>query len=275
MVLVLSASCDRKLEFQHETFATFDAVTFGVDETVGQVKVPVSIYNPTGSEVQITVKAVDGKAVEGVDYEIVSPASGILTFSGENITQEITVNITDYSGEFTGSKDFKIEIASATTGVGVGNYNTASFTIKDLDHPLSKYIGTWSGTMAGMFQSAQWPTSFNVVADENDDTFTKLIIDDGINPYFIAAGIKGATFQAEVSGNQIIVYAEQPMGYSDVVTLGFDAADPNDATAYDHLRFEYNDEDGTLTQLNAYGAYTPGGGGFYEIYMGGPVFTRQ
>ena len=274
MVLVLSASCNRKMEFQHETFATFDAVSFGVDETVGQVKVPVSIYNPTGSEIQITLKAVDGKAVEGVDYEVVSPTSGILTFSGDQTTQEITVNITDYSGEFTGAKDFKLVIESATAGVSVGNYNTASFNIKDLDHPLSKFIGTWEGTMAGMFQSAAWPTSFIVAADENDDTFTKLILDDGINPYFIAAGIKGATFQAEVSGDQIIVYAEQPMGYSDVVVLGFDAADPNEASAYDHLRFQYN-EDGTLTQLNAYGAYTPGAGGFYEIYMGGPVFTRK
>lgn len=274
MVLVLSASCNRKMEFQHETFATFDAVSFGVDETVGQVKVPVSIYNPTGSEIQITLKAVDGKAVEGVDYEVVSPTSGILTFSGDQTTQEITVNITDYSGEFTGAKDFKLVIESATAGVSVGNYNTASFNIKDLDHPLSKYIGTWEGTMVGMFQSGSWPTSFTIAADEDDQTFTKLIIDDGINPYFIAAGIKGVTFQAEVSGDQVVVYAEQPMGYSDVVVLGFDAADPNEASAYDHLRFQYN-EDGTLTQLNAYGAYTPGAGGFYEIYMGGPVFTRK
>ena len=78
----------------------------------------------------------------------------------------------------------------------------------------------------------------------------------------------------KVDGNQLIIYAEQPCGYSDVVLLGFDAADPNAASSYDHARFQLQ-EDGTLVVLTAYGAYTPSGGGFYEIYLGGAVFTKN
>ena len=83
LTLVLTASCNRKVGFEHETFATLDAVSYSVDETVGKLIVPVSIYNPTGAEVQISVSVDDVTATSGTDYDIVSPALGLLTFSGE------------------------------------------------------------------------------------------------------------------------------------------------------------------------------------------------
>ncbi len=275
VAIVLSASCDRKVEFPHATFATFDAVSYNVDENIGTVLVPVSIYNPTGSEVQITVKAADGKAVNGVDYEVVSPASGILSFSGETTTQNVEIKVTDKTGEFTGGKDFTLSIASATQGVTVGNLNVAYFTIKDLDHPLSAFIGEWAGTIAGAFQAPSYNMSFTIAADDNDPNFKQLIFSSGLDPFFVSNGYASASYVGVAqSATEVAVLAEQPVGYQDVVLIGFNNADPDVADDYDDIRFVLN-EDGTLTLTTAYGGYTPSQGGFYEIYYGGATFTKK
>ena len=272
---LLAASCGRKVEYQFDSYATMYSSTYTVAETVGEFNLPVLIQNPTGAEVQVSVKVTEGTAEEGVDYEVISPASGILTFSGETDSLNVVIKINAFEGEFTGTKTFEVAIASATEGLPVGVLSKSTVTINDLDHPLNAYIGQWKGVIAGYF--GNWPTgetTINIKADPEGDPFKDLIFDGGINPYFMAAIGVNPDFQAEVSGNVATVFADQPCGYSDVVTLGFNAADPSAADSYDNIYFELQN-DGTLKLLNAYGAYTPGGGGFYEIYVGGVVFTKQ
>lgn len=167
VALVLSASCDRSIEFQHETFATFDAVSFAVDETAGKVRIPVSIYNPTGSEIQVSVKGVDGSAKVGEDFELSYPASGILTFSADKSTDTLEFAIKPYEGVFTNNKDFTVEIASVTSGVSTGLLRTAKVTIKDVDHPLASILGNYSA--AGV-SAASGAYAWDVVIDKNDDS---------------------------------------------------------------------------------------------------------
>ena len=275
VTLLLAASCGRKVEYQYEKYATLYHSSFSVAENAGELRIPVLVNNTKGADVQVSVKISEGTAEEGVDYEVVSPANGILSFSGETDSLEVVINLlTPNLGEFTGAKDFTVAIASATEGVGVGLISAAKVQIDDVDHPLAAFIGSWSGDMLGKFQSAKWPTTITVTADPEGDPFTDLIFDGGINPYFVAAIGVNPPFSAKVDGNTITVFAEQPMGYSDVVLLGFNHADPSAADAYDHARYELQ-EDGTLVQLNAFGAYTASGGGFYEIYFGGAVFTKN
>ena len=275
VTLLLAASCNRKVEYQYEKYATLYHSSFTVAENAGELRIPVLVKNTKGADVQVSVKIAEGTAVEGVDYEVVSPSNGILSFSGDTDSLDVVINLlTPALGEFTGAKNFNVSVASATEGVGVGLISNANVTIDDIDHPLAAFIGTWTGDMLGMFQSAKWPTTITISADPNGDPFTDLIFDGGINPYFVAAIGANPSFSAKVDGNTVTVLAEQPMGYSDVVLLGFDHADPNAAANYDNARFELQ-EDGTLVQLNAFGAYTPSGGGFYEIYLGGAVFTKN
>ena len=275
VTLLLAASCNRKVEYQYEKYATLYHSSFTVAENAGELRIPVLVKNTKGADVQVSVKIAEGTAVEGVDYEVVSPANGILSFSGDTDSLDVVINLlTPALGEFTGAKNFTVSVASATEGVGVGLISNANVIIDDVDHPLAAFIGTWSGNMLGKFQNPEWPTQITVSADPNGDPFTDLIFDGGINPYFVAAIGANPPFSAKVDGNLVTVFAEQPMGYSDVILLGFDHADSSAATSYDHARFELQ-EDGTLVQLNAFGAYTPSGGGFYEIYLGGAVFTKN
>lgn len=279
MVLALSASCNRAIELQPQTFATLDAVSFSVDETVGKVSVPVSIYNPTGAEVQVTVKGVDGRGVKGVDYDIVSPSSGILTFSGDVTTQNIEVEITDFTGEFTGGKDFKIEIASATAGVSVGNLNTAYFTIKDLDHPLAAFIGEWTGApLVDFFNGDQYTLNLTIVSNDDDPTFNSVLIQN-IDPYFASAGFNannGCNIFVAVANEdrtQLLLESGQPIGYSTCQLLGFDGPDLNTAGTTQYMLFDLN-ADGTLTIPNAFGVYNAGEG-WYSAYLGGLTLSKN
>lgn len=279
VALVFTASCNRKVEFQHETFATFDAVTFSVDENVGTVNVPVSIYNPTGADVQISVVAQDGVAVKGVDYEIVSPVSGLLTFSGETTTQNVEVKIVDFSGEFTGSKDFKLSLASATDGVSVGALNVASFTIKDLDHPLAMFIGEWTGSpLVDYFYGDQYTLDLSILANDNDKTFSSLYVCN-IDPYFAANGFTAAngcnTFLATVNEDKtkLIIASGQPIGYLTCQLIGFDGPDLDSAGTAASFEILLN-EDGTLTIPNAFGVYNEGQG-WYSAYLGGLTLSKK
>lgn len=273
--LLSMASCNRKVEYQFDTYATLYHSSFNVKEDAGEYSIPVLLQNATGADVQVSVKIDEGKAVEGVDYEVISPANGILSFSGETDSLAVVVKIFDsFVGEFTGTKDFTVSISSATAGLLMGDVTSAKVMIDDLDHPLAAWIGSWTGEMTGFFGNWKGATTFTVSADPEGDPFTDLIVSGGINPYFVAAAGANPDFSAKVDGNQLIVAAEQPCDYSDVILLGFNAPDPNAADSYDHARFVMQ-EDGTLVQANAFGAYTPSGGGFYEIYLGGAVFTKE
>lgn len=273
--LLSMASCNRKLDYQFDTYATLYHSSFTVKENAGEFNIPVLLQNATGADVQVAVKITEGKAVEGVDYEVISPANGILSFSGETDSLAVVVKIFDtFMGEFTGSKDFDIAISSATEGLSMGILTSAKVMIDDLDHPLNAWIGAWNGAVTGYFGNFSGPNTINISADPDGDPFTDLIVDGGINPYFLAAVGANPNYSAKVDGNQLVVLAEQPCGYSDCVILGFDAADPSAATNYDHVRYELK-EDGTLELLTAYGPYTVSGGGFYEIYLGGSVYTKE
>ncbi len=265
LAVILLASCNRKVEFNHETFATFYEVGYSVNENVGVLEVPVVIYNPTGADVQVTVKGIDGKAVQGTDYEIVEPASGILNFSGATDSLAVKIEIKDdFVGEFTGGKDFKLQIASA---IGVGLLNTANITILDLDHPLAGFIGSWSGVVESG-RGGTYNMAFDIAADDTDPTYTKLVVSSGINHYFHMNGIT-ATFSAvSVSPTQIALPAEQSCNYQNVILIGVDES----GSQITDIFFELN-EDGTMTLLNTFGPYDPEG--WWDIYYGPATFTKK
>ena len=123
--LLLSVSCDRKYEYQELAYATLYKTSYSIAENIGQLKVPVLLNNAPGSDVQVSVKIIPGTAEKDTDYKLISPAGGVLTFSGDTDSLDVVIDITSFEGEFTGGKDFTIEIAqkvapgSKVTGVDI------------------------------------------------------------------------------------------------------------------------------------------------------------
>lgn len=161
-VAVLSISCHNKVDYEYEKFVTMDHYVYSVNENVGEIVLPVHIYNQDCHEVQVSVKSVDGTAVAGTDYELLSPTSGVLTFPGGTDSLVVKVAIKPHEGVYTGNKSFKVQVASTTDGVVNGDLTTAVVTINDLDHPLSAILGdyTATGLVASAGGAAQWKVTF-------------------------------------------------------------------------------------------------------------------
>lgn len=172
VALLSIASCNRKVEYQFDTYATLYRSTFSVSEDAGELSIPVLLKNKSG-DAQISVKVTDGSAEDGIDYEVISPANGILSFSGDTDSLDIVIKVlTPELGQFTGSKDFSVSLSSATAGVTVGAFSNAVVTIDDVDHPLAAILGEYTATG----QMASGGTSWTVKIDKHDDlTKVKII----------------------------------------------------------------------------------------------------
>lgn len=161
------AACNKYAEYKTAPFVSMEVRSATVEESdpATVFSLPVHLYNFEGStSVTYAVEAVT--ATEGVDYALVD-ASGVLNFNG-NAAQTISVSVLGQPGTYTGNLTFKIKLVSATNDVQLGAINTCTVTVKDLDHPLSSILGTYTadGT-CGFGREFQWPVTLS--PDEEND----------------------------------------------------------------------------------------------------------
>lgn len=272
--LLLSVSCDRKYEYQEHTYATLYRTSYSVAEDVEQLKVPVLLNNASGSEVQVSVKLTAGSAEEGTDYELISPASGVLTFSGDTDSLDVVISITSFKGEFTGGKDFTLEISSLTEGVLNGKHTLAKVAIADLDHPLNAFIGSWSGNTTEEFSGASITMMFDIAADPDD--FTKLVITTQDNVLGVPVELTADAELNEDGTGVIVIPTGQPLGYDlnvgPGVYNGVNTPTFSAATSYSDIVMNLN-SDGTMTVPNGYGVFDDQY--IYGCYVGGYTLTKE
>lgn len=284
--VIALASCSRKVEYVHMTFATFDSASYTFNEDVEQIKVPVSIVNPNGAEVSVSVKTIDGKAKEGTDYEILSPVSGVLSFAAGETEQEIVIGI-NYDSNRTGTKDFTLSIVSATEGFQVGGCNSTKLRIKDDNHPLKMFIGEWSASATG-YSGLSYSWSMIVEADESDPTWSNLLVYDvdpftGYFGYTSENGYNIVDAKSNATKDQLIVaydsyiatdeeglIADPGVVYS---ITALDAPTLDQAKNYSDLKFDLSEDGNTLTIETAIG--TLGNGTLYEVIDGPIVFSKK
>lgn len=217
-IALLLVSCDRKVEFKHETFATLSTVRYTVREDAGEFTIPVTIYNPTGDEVQLIVKTDDETAVQDVDYEIVTPANGVLTFSGDESQKDVVIKL-NHNKAFQKSKTFYLSIAATDENFVIGNLNTATCVIKDAEHPLDMFIGEWKGTALSVFDGTSYPLTVNVSEDESDETYTKLKV-DGLEPMQLSS-VTPLSGVVNAEKTQLTISGGQQIGYLDAYSSFF------------------------------------------------------
>lgn len=217
-IALLLVSCDRKVEFKHETFATLSTVRYTVREDAGEFTIPVTIYNPTGDEVQLIVKTDDETAVQDVDYEIVTPANGVLTFSGDESQKDVVIKL-NHNKAFQKSKTFYLSIAATDENFVIGNLNTATCVIKDAEHPLDMFIGEWKGTALSVFDGTSYPLTVNISEDESDETYTKLKV-DGLEPMQLSS-VTPLSGVVNAEKTQLTISGGQQIGYLDAYSSFF------------------------------------------------------
>lgn len=276
-IALLLVSCDRKVEFKHETFATLSTVRYTVREDAGEFTIPVTIYNPTGDEVQLIVKTDDETAVQDVDYEIVTPANGVLTFSGDESQKDVVIKL-NHNKAFQKSKTFYLSIAAADENFVIGNLNTATCVIKDAEHPLDMFIGEWKGTALSVFDGTSYPLTVNISEDESDETYTKLKV-DGLEPMQLSSvtplsGVVNAEkTQLTISGGQQIGYLD---AYSSFFTFYPFAIAGENLNIGEALTITL--KDGALSLDSVYGClftYTDGNEYVWDAYQISKPLTKK
>ena len=277
---LLLVSCDRKVEFQHESFATLNAARYTVREDVGEFTIPVTLFNPTGNESQFVITTKDSTAVKDVDYEIVSPASGVLTFGADETTKDIVVKL-NHNTAFQKSKIFYLSISSADDNYSIGNFNTATCVIKDAEHPLDMFIGEWKGTVSSIYDNTTYHLTVNISEDESDETYTKLRI-DGLEPMTSSltsvSALKG-TVNADKT--KLTIASGQQIGYLDAYSsyFNFNAFEivGDNLNITESLVMTLN-PDGTMTMSSVFGClftYTDGEEYVWDAYAFGAPLTKK
>lgn len=279
--VLLASSCGRKVTYEYVTYATLESDSYSFDEDVQEIAVPVKIYNPTGAEVMLTVTAVDGKALENTDYEIIYPVSGVMTFEAGETSKDIIVGIVEYPDQLTGSKDFTLTIASATQGFDVGNVNTVKVTIKDLDHPLKDFIGVWSASVTG-YSGTNYSWDITVEGDDRDPDYENLIVSNlcpmSAQYYALTPANGYNVFDASVDASKttMTIEKDQYIGSADgedFLITGINAPTYEAASSYMDISFVISSDKKKMVVPNGYGPMDSQG--FMEIYPGGIVFTKK
>lgn len=271
---LLAASCNRKCDYEYVKYATLCTTSYNVAENAGELSIPVVLMNASGSEAQISVSLEALTAEEGADYELITPANGILNFTGDTDTLNVVIAVTAYEGINTGNKAFNVQLSSLTDGVQCGSLNKAKVTIADLDHPLAGFVGQWDGAPVFASDSPEAiPTTLEISIDEEDETNSRMIIYGLEAAYAQYAVPVYGIYDAEKS--IVTVQAGQKTmdaGSSyNFIFIGLDESWSNII----NLEMKYDAAAGTLTTLNAYGALDNNSGSLFSVYEPGAVFTKK
>lgn len=280
-MLVLLASCSQKADFQSKPFVRFDQSAINTTEDVGTVKIPVYAYGKDGATVAIprgeqantsvTFEVIEGTAAKGTDFTV-SPANGVLTFNNSS-EAFIEINIIDHPGVYTGSLNFSIRLTGASDGFTIASEAVSSlnFTIKDNDHPLANFLGTYkTGVVTDYFGDRYIITSD---IEAVDGSTTQLSISN-ICPYSAAVGYSHK-FIGELSADHKVFTVESEQWIVDGALIFYACnVEGNNLVDLPALVFDVDEEAHTFTARTGWAAETASG--FYDLIpSGGVVFTKQ
>ena len=158
-----------------DSFVAIDKTTIMVNETAGQVVIPVTIASVDPMKTAVTYEIVDSTAKVNKHYKLNSNyESGVLSFDGTTRTQNIVVDIIDSTGVYTGDLMFTVNLLSGGKNLNLGASSTCVVKISDLDHPLADILGEYTVTGEDF---AQGKFSYTMTLTKDDTDINTVWID--------------------------------------------------------------------------------------------------
>ena len=151
-----------------DSFVAIDKTTIMVNETAGQVVIPVTIASIDPMKTAVTYEIVDSTAKVNKHYKLNSNyESGVLSFDGTTRTQNIVVDIIDSTGVYTGDLVFTVNLLSGGKNLNLGASSTCVVKISDLDHPLADILGEYTVTGED-FAKGKFSYTMTLTKDDTD-----------------------------------------------------------------------------------------------------------
>lgn len=274
--IAMFASCDvnkTPVWSDDNAFAAFDKVAVSVKEDAVSVKIPVTIASIDPVEVAVTYAAVDTlSAKNGVNFKL-KDESGVLAFDGAQRTAYIEIEIINDAGHFTGDLKFSVDLTGAGD-LNLGANKTCTITITDNDHPLAAILGNYTGSGLDIDGVV---TAFNINVVKDADDLNVVWFENFLPDFASYSSPKRNRFYGNVNATktEIIIPQKQSFGlstdYGPLELYGFDTVSIDDAQDYADIKIKV--EEGKLTFINGFGAFT--GGYIYNAYDGNLVLTKK
>lgn len=246
----------------------------------GKLQIPVMLTSLSGLQGSVDFEitpAEENGAQEGVNFTV-EGSSKTLTFTKENPTQYIVLNIID-NDTFGGDVKLTIKLANPQ-GVNLGATKTCNVTIEDDEHPLSFILGSFTAVGKDYFSGGadeEWVATFEKDASDLNKVWI----------YNIASG--GCSASSPVYGvvnsekTEIHIPVDQTTGANssyDIKLEGWYGASQGeeDIPTGGYITGKIS-EDGTITIEDWYGAHAYNAGtttsaGWYAIEQGA-VFKKN
>lgn len=278
--LVLFGACDQLNDYpvfdDADAFVAITAENFAVLEDAGTLKVPVRLTSLAAKSVTVTFELIDGTAKSGKDFQLKGGAS-VLTYDGSEPVKDIEIDILPQTGIFTGDLSFSV-VLKTVSGVNMGSVDTATVTINDIDHPLSKILGAYTVFGPNYFSGREDTWDVNIEKDPEGDLskvwLTNLVVaGTSLKVYGI---VNDDMSKIEIPvGQQLATSAS----YTSIVLAGFDDPDINQAG----LLPEGSKITMNLTQDSPvkyvmdlpFGSHIEDVDSWYSIVLAGATFTKK
>jgi len=177
VVTATSCSTDTTLFGEDDSFVAFHASSFKGSETDAAINVQVvvgALKSSTPVDVTVEVMADTGRLIakEGKDFTI---ASKTLEFADGMGVMNIVVKPIDNS-IFTGNKTFRLKLASNSANYPTGAISIATVTLSDDEHPLGRWIGSYSVACASYGKPGAWDEAWSVKTAPDPSDVNNLLI---------------------------------------------------------------------------------------------------
>lgn len=283
------ASCNKLGTYSTAPYVSLDSNGYSINESESgtELIVPVNLYNTSeGCTVSYTIDAVS--AEDGVDFVSLDNSGSLNIPAGTN-SVGIRFNVTGQPGVFTGNRQFRVRLSSASNGVTIGATNVCTVTIADLDHPLTDLFGTYSFSNVTLGTSGSFVyATYDITLSEYKDNPYRVWIDyitPWQSPSYYGAYCKNTEeipgVYAEVSKDLSTITVPTPQTLAALVTEAFSGVPEEHYVLYtyvdeddifigepDTIVFERQD-DGSYVTVSNYGLNIPSEyqNGLFYYYM--------
>jgi hypothetical protein len=166
VLVAVFASCKNELIMfdSSKTFVAFASSAVTGIETDAVVNVPVMVAALNGSPAvtvsfDVVTDGIDNPAVEGVDFTL-TPDGTVNFAEGSGI---INIQVIPVDNDlFTGNKSFKIVLTSNSKNYNTGSQSEVTVVLKDNEHPLAKWIGTYDVAAVSYGSPGEWDEAWTV-----------------------------------------------------------------------------------------------------------------
>jgi hypothetical protein len=269
LVVVILASCKNEpiMFDSSKNFVAFVSSTATISENQNALEIPVMVAALKGSpsvsvSFEVVTDGISNPAVEGTDFTI-APATSIDFPDGTGIAN-LTVLPID-NAVFTGNKSFKIRITSNSKGYASGELDVVTVVLKDNEHPLAKWMGTYLVTAASYGNPGNWDEAWLVTTEADPEDINNLLI-TGVG------GADSGPLKAKLNTSEMTITLTPGQSLGDVYGYGttavYKGTDAGDNVIMDEPLIGVIQDDGSIN-IDLWGEIItdgPNAGLLYDVF---------